>query len=130
VQSAYAAYQSAVVTYQGKVRQAVREVEEALLTLRSVETRQVDAEVSTQGYAEALAATQQRFDQGLASLMELEDARRSALAAESSVLALALERQQAWVALYRAVGGGFEPDSLSTSSPTPTPAPARTNTAL
>lgn len=116
VQSAYAAYQSAVVTYQGKVRQAVREVEEALLTLRSVETRQMDAEVSTRGYAESLAATQQRFDQGLASLMELEDARRSALAAESSVLALALERQQAWVALYRAVGGGFEPDKLSTQA--------------
>jgi outer membrane protein, multidrug efflux system len=117
VQSAYAAYQSAVVTYRGKVRQAVREVEEALLTLHSVETRQVDAEVSTQGYAESLAATQQRFDQGLASLMELEHARRSALAAESSVLTLALERQQAWVTLYRAVGGGFEPDKLASQTP-------------
>lgn len=126
VRSAYAAYQSAVVTYQGKVRQAVREVEEALLTLRSVETRQLDAEVSTQGYTESLTATQQRFDQGLASLMELEDARRSALAAESSVLTLALERQQAWVALYRAVGGGFEPDTLSTQ----TPPLARTDTSL
>ena len=127
VQAAYAGYQSAVVTYQAKVRQAVREVEEALLTLRSVQGRQLDAEVSTQGYAEALAATQQRFDQGLASLMELEDARRSALAAESSVLTLALERQQAWVALYRAVGGGFEPDRLSTPSPTPSPAVTHTD---
>jgi outer membrane protein TolC len=64
--------------------------------------------VSTQGYAESLAATQSRYSQGLANLVELEDARRSALASQSAQLALALERNRAWVALYRALGGGFE----------------------
>ena len=47
--------------------------------------------------------------QGLASLVELEDVRRVALAAESGQIALQLERQRAWVALYRALGGGWEP---------------------
>ena len=113
VVAAQANYEAAVVVYQGKVRHAVREVEQALVNLQSIQARTVDAEVATPAYAQSLAATQGRFDQGLASLMELEDARRSALASESALLTLGLERKRAWVALYRAVGGGFEPDKLT-----------------
>ena len=101
------------MVYRGKVRQAVREVEVALVNLQSTETRTQDAIVSTRGYAETLAATQSRFGQRLASLVELEDARRNALASESAQLALVLERNRAWVALYRALGGGFEPDAVT-----------------
>ena len=111
VKSSEAAYQSAVVAYQGKVRQAVREVEEALVNLNSTASRTGDAAIATQGYAESLAATQTRYAQGMASLVELEDARRNALAAESARLTLALERNRAWVSLYRALGGGFEPNT-------------------
>ncbi len=113
VKSSEANYQAVVVTYQGKVRQAVREVEEALVNLHSTAARTDDARVSAQGYAESLAATQSRFSQGLASLVELEDARRNALASESAQLTLSLERNRAWVALYRALGGGFEPATVT-----------------
>lgn len=116
VTASEANYDAVVSAYRGKVRQAVREVEEALINLASTEARTQDAIVSTKGYAESLAATQSRFGQGLASLVELEDARRNALASESAQLALALERNRAWVALYRAVGGGFEPDLASKSA--------------
>jgi NodT family efflux transporter outer membrane factor (OMF) lipoprotein len=108
VTSAEANYTQAVAVYRGRVRQAVREVEEALVNLQSADARKVDAEVSTTGYAQSLQATQSRYSQGLASLVELEDARRSSLAAQSAQLALALERNRAWVALYRALGGGFD----------------------
>jgi NodT family efflux transporter outer membrane factor (OMF) lipoprotein len=118
VTSAEANYTQAVATYRGKVRQAVREVEEALVNLQSTDARRLDAEVSTQGYAESLAATQNRYTQGMASLVELEDARRAALAAESSRLSLQLERNRAWVALYRALGGGWEP-SQNAAPPAP-----------
>jgi len=111
VTASQANYASAVTAYRAKVRQAVREVEEALVNLHSAEARTQDARVSTQGYAETQAATQTRFGQGLASLVELEDARRNALASESAQLGLALERNRAWVALYRALGGGFEPQA-------------------
>ena len=109
VTSAEANYQTVVTVYRAKVRQAVREVEEALVNLHSANARTQDATVSTQGYAESLAATQSRFGQGLASLVELEDARRNALASESAQLSLSLERNRAWVSVYRALGGGFEP---------------------
>ncbi len=123
VDSARAAYQSAVVAYQGKVRQAVREVEEALVTLQSTEARRADAVVSTQGYAESLAATQTRYDQGLASLVELEDARRNALAAQTAQLNLQLERNRAWVSLYRALGGGWAAPSSTSGGGEPAPQP-------
>lgn len=119
VVAAEAAYTQSVSVYRSKVRQAVREVEEALVNLQSTEARRQDAAVSTAGYAESLAAVQSRYGQGLASLVELEDARRNALAAQSAQLSLALERNRAWVSLYRALGGGFEPDRLSDSQTTP-----------
>jgi NodT family efflux transporter outer membrane factor (OMF) lipoprotein len=113
---AKANYAQAVNAYQSKVRQAVREVEEALVTLESTQARQVDVAVSAKGYADALAGTQARYGQGLASLVELEDVRRVALAAQSGQIALQLERQRAWVALYRALGGGWEPGDGAASS--------------
>ncbi|OGB29465.1 MAG: RND transporter [Burkholderiales bacterium RIFCSPLOWO2_12_FULL_61_40] len=116
VVAAEASYTQAVAIYRAKVRQAVREVEEALVNLQSTDARRLDSEVSTLGYAESLAATQARYGQGLASLVELEDARRLALASQSAQLALALERKRAWVALYRALGGGFEPATVQSAA--------------
>ena len=108
VKSAEAAYRDSVLAYQGKVRQAVREVEEALVNLGSIEARRPDLQISSDGFGKALTLTQARYQQGLASLLELEDARRSALSSQTNLINLKLEQQQAWVALYRAVGGGFE----------------------
>lgn len=110
VAAAQANYAQAVSVYKARVRNAVREVEEALLTLQSVADRQTDVDSAAAGFAQSLAATQTRFDQGLASLMELEDARRQALATQSAQRALELERWRAWIALYRASGGGFAPE--------------------
>ena len=113
VKSSEAAYQASIFSYQAKVRQAVREVEEALITLQSTEARESDAQSSAQGYATSRDATQARYDRGLASLIEVEDARRLALSARSAQVNLQLQRNQAWVALYRASGGGFEPAQAS-----------------
>jgi NodT family efflux transporter outer membrane factor (OMF) lipoprotein len=116
VQAAQARYTEVVSVYRARVRQAVREVEEALVNLHSTESQEADALVATQGYSESLAATQSRFGQGLASLVELEDARRNALSADSALLSLKLQRKLAWVSLYRALGGGFEPQALAESA--------------
>jgi outer membrane protein, multidrug efflux system len=117
-------YQEAVVSYRSQVRQAVREVEDALIKLQSTDARQANAEVSRQGYAQSLAATQVRYDQGLASLMELEEARRVSLASQSGLLGLVLERNLAWVALYRALGGGWDRSTATPEQPTATPSSA------
>ena len=105
--AAVAAYDDAVVQLQAKVRTAVREVEEALVNLASVAARTGDAQAAQQGYKAALDAAQARYRAGLASLVELEDARRTALFAQQNTLALERDRIAAWISLYRAAGGGW-----------------------
>ncbi len=114
VDAAGARYDAAVVSYRASVRQAVREVEEALVNLHSTGEREVDARTALQGYRESFTAMEDRYKNGMASLLELEDARRTRLAAEDTVISLQRERSAALVALYRAAGGGW---SASQQSP-------------
>ena len=108
VDAATADYVAAVNTYRAKVRQAVREVEEALVTLDSTRQREADTRAVRDARLQNLAAAQDRERNGLASTLDVEEARRAVLAAQSDALALQLERKRAWVALYRAAGGGWE----------------------
>jgi len=63
--------------------------------------------LAAMGEAAAFTATEQRWRGGLASAAELEDARRLALAAQSAEVQLQRERIGAWIALYKAAGGGW-----------------------
>lgn len=108
--AAHAAYDDAVLQYQAKVREAVREVEDALVALQSTALREQDARTASAGFEDSLRAAQARFKGGLGSLFELEDARRSALAAQNAVIDLQRERTTAWINLYRALGGGWSAD--------------------
>ncbi|KQQ33872.1 RND transporter [Duganella sp. Leaf126] len=105
--AASARYDAAVVNYRATVRQAVSEVEQAMVNLDSTARRALDASTATQGYRSNFDAVEQRYKNGMASLFELEDARRTRLAAEQNEVTLARERNAAWVALYRAAGGGW-----------------------
>jgi NodT family efflux transporter outer membrane factor (OMF) lipoprotein len=117
VQGAQARYAEAAALYRAKARQAVREVEDALLSLASTGTQQEDAQAAVTGYAASFNATQARFRAGSASLPELEDARRVTLVAQTTLLQLELQRTQAWIALYRALGGGWNADTPLPQTP-------------
>ena len=122
VDAAQARYEEAAALYRARVRQAVREVEEALVNLQSTAARGEDARIAAEGYRASFGGTDARYKSGLASLVELEDARRTRLAAETALLSLQRERAAAWVALYRAMGGGWTPglgESAKASSAQP-----------
>jgi outer membrane protein, multidrug efflux system len=104
---AQANYFEAATVYRAKVRSAVREVEDALVQLQSLGVRQQDAGVSVEGFDASYRATLARFKGGLASLFELEDARRSAVQAQVASIDLQREQVNTWIALYRASGGGW-----------------------
>jgi NodT family efflux transporter outer membrane factor (OMF) lipoprotein len=118
VEAAKVRYDAAVTTYKARVRQAVREVEQALVNLDSTAARTRDAQASLEGYQVAFRAAEDRYKNGMGSLLELEDARRTYLAAQNGVVSLERERNSAWVGLYRAAGGGW--------TPAPTPSVAST----
>ena len=108
VTAAKARYNAAAVSYRGQVRQAVSEVEQALTTLASSSERRPDAQNAAVGYKRSLEATQALWSGGLASQLDLENSRRTALASELALVTLEQERMAAWIQLYRAAGGGWD----------------------
>ncbi|CAN7384570.1 efflux transporter outer membrane subunit [Variovorax paradoxus] len=115
--AAKARYTEAVSLYRANVRQAVREVEEALVNLEATDARAADADAAVKNYQASFDATQARYQSGLASLFELEDSRRTLFAAQTARVSLQRERTEAWVALYRSMGGGWtRPESPSMTS--------------
>ena len=107
LEAAKARYEEVAGKYRGTVRQAVREVEEALVNLKSYADRNDDTAAAAEGYRASFTGTEARYKAGLASLVELEESRRTLLSAQSSVISLGRAERSAWVALYRALGGGW-----------------------
>ena len=116
VVAARARYDEAVSAYRGLIRGAVREVESALITLDSSAHRVQDTSISVEGFEASLKAADARFRGGLGSLFDLEDARRSALVANSTLIELQSEQVAAWINLYRALGGGWSPEPAATTT--------------
>jgi NodT family efflux transporter outer membrane factor (OMF) lipoprotein len=107
VDAARARYDAAVAAFRGKLRGAVREVEEALVQLQSTAASEQDARIALEGYDASYRGAEARFRGGLSSLFDLEDARRTALLAQRQLTDLQHDRVIAWIALYRALGGGW-----------------------
>ena len=118
--AAKARYEEAAALLRARARQAVREVEEALVNLQAATDRTASADTAAEGYRRALEGTQARYDAGLANLIALEDVRRTALASETARVNLRRERMAAWIALYRAAGGGWQADAAAPDTIRPT----------
>lgn len=126
IDAAKAQYAAAAAQYRQKARDAVREVEQALVRLDAAGQREADLRQAAAGYQQAFSATRSRYLAGLAEPLELEEVSRLALAADTNLAAWQHEQAAAWVALYRAVGGGWQAGS---SVPTQTTTPIAQNQA-
>ena len=114
--AAHARYQASAVVYAARLREAIREVESALVALESAANRDISVLTAAEGFASAYAAVNERYTHGAASLFELEDARRNLIEAERAVVSLHRDRIAAWIDLYRAVGGGWSADMANNSN--------------
>jgi multidrug efflux system outer membrane protein len=119
VDSAQAAYDLALANYRSALRSAVKEVETALVNLDGAARRSHDARSAAERYRRYFTAVQADWRAGRSSLMTLEEARRSALSAETTLMTLQRDQVRDWVALYKALGGGWTADTVqaATSSP-------------
>lgn len=107
VDAAHARADEMLAVYKGKTLRAVREVEESLVRLDSAAKREADANSALTGYQQFLNATEARIKVGAGNLPELEDARRAVVGAQGIAVGVQRERLQAWISLYKAVGGGW-----------------------
>lgn len=107
VASAEASYDAAFAAWRQGVRTAIKEVEQALVALDRTARQAEQATRATRDYQSYLRATEAKWRAGMDNLLTLEQARRSALSAEVQELTLQRERVQAWISLYKALGGGW-----------------------
>ena len=108
IRAAQARFDDAARQYESKVRQAIREVEEALVQTHFNRQRLEQVRSARQALERALGASTRRVDVGLDSRQALEEARRAVIDIRISELALIREGLIAGVSLYRAAGGGWE----------------------
>jgi outer membrane protein TolC len=106
--AATASYEAAQVAYNATLRRAVSEVEQALVAQNALQLRRQQAAATLDAMRQADQAAQQSLRAGLSSGNAAQDARRQWLGAQSAAVALQLEQLNAAVALYVALGGGFD----------------------
>ncbi|RON52274.1 hypothetical protein BK666_02570 [Pseudomonas frederiksbergensis] len=116
VDSAKANYDSALALYRQTLRTSVMEVEQSLVRLDAARRREVEVERSTAGYRESYAAIDRNWQAGSVSLLDRETARRLALTSEIELITLQQDQVRYWIALYKALGGGWQADHPQTAS--------------
>ena len=108
VRSAAAAYDVAVAAYKSGVLDAIAEVETALVRIDSTRRRIGDATVAARNYRAYFDAVDTNWKAGGANLLDREEARRSAQSAEVSLIEIRRDSVRFWIALYKALGGGWD----------------------
>jgi outer membrane protein, multidrug efflux system len=79
-----------------------------MLRLDAATQKQAQAEAAIKDFQAYLAAAQTRYRVGVGNLIELQDARRQTIAAQLSLIQLRRDRNLQWIALYKALGGGWD----------------------
>lgn len=110
VDAARARLAAAQALWHERALAAVREVEEALVRLDAAQQRLDDARLAVQGYETFLAAANTQWEVGAGSLLDLEQARRNAQGARAALVQTQREQVVGWLALYKAIGGGWQAD--------------------
>ncbi|VVD90571.1 efflux transporter outer membrane subunit [Pandoraea cepalis] len=101
----------AVVSYERAIQTAFAEVDDALAA-QGLLSRQFQAQKRvSDGERERLRLAHHRYTNGVASYLELLDAQRSAFHAAQQLIDVKQRVLVNHVALYRALGGGWQPES-------------------
>lgn len=99
----------AVADYEKTIQTAFREVADALAA-RDYLGEQVQAQSSiVDAQADRLKLLQLRFEQGIASSLDVLDAQRELFSAQQTLVQVRQQRSGSAVDLYRALGGGLQP---------------------
>ena len=109
VKSAQADFDAAVASYRSGVLDAVSEIETALVRVDSTQRQISDAAIAARNYRSYFNSIDSNWSAGGASLLDREDARRSAQSAEISLIETRRDAIRYWIQLYKALGGGWSP---------------------
>lgn len=113
----YAKYEQAFANYRKKIINAVQEVENALVRINAANLQVSSAQAAEKNYQEYFDAYNQKYNLGWANLLDLEVVRVTLLSSKETLAAAKLEQVEAWIALYKAVGGSWVVDNKIATFP-------------
>jgi multidrug efflux system outer membrane protein len=110
IKAAGARYEEAYANYEQAVLLALEDVENALSDYSRERRRQEHLAAAARASVLAADLATQRFDAGISDFLTTLDANRTALEAEDLLASSQTRAGTALVALYKALGGGWETD--------------------
>lgn len=109
VDTAAARRDQAAFAYQRAALTAFREVEDSLAAVTRLRDQRTALQAQRAALAEALRHATNRYQAGYSTYLEQLDAQRALLGVELSLAQTLADQLNALVALYQAMGGGWEP---------------------
>jgi outer membrane protein TolC len=106
-----AAFEQARLDYESAVLVALREVEDALVSLAGDRERVERLQTAAQAAANAELLARQRYQGGLIDFATVLETQRSLLSAQDSLASARVALATDHVQLYKALGGGWLPDA-------------------
>jgi multidrug efflux system outer membrane protein len=115
--AAQARFEQAAAQYQKAALNSYREVANALVTVRKLSEARVELENGVKALRNASALSRSRYDAGLASYLEILNADQQLFDQELQLAQVRGEEMRSFVELYRALGGGWQPEAGATATP-------------
>ena len=112
VDQATALQKQAVATYQNTLETAFTEVSDALVNNQQYREQETLAQSKERTTANILRVAQNRYEAGYTSYLEVLDAQRSHNEASQALVQSRQNTLTASVALFKALGGGWKPDTV------------------
>jgi len=106
-----AALDQASLAYKAVVLTALKEVEDALVALRGDRDRLLRLQSAAGAAANASLMARQRYGSGLVDFQTVLETQRTQLSTQDSVASAGVDLGADHVRLYKALGGGWNPDS-------------------
>jgi multidrug efflux system outer membrane protein len=105
----------ALISYEGSIRTAFREVNDALISVRKSSEQEAALQASEVSARKALQVSENRYKYGYSAYLEVLDSQRIHNEVALAVIRSRQNRLVATVDLFKALGGGWEPESLRRS---------------
>ena len=115
LESTQVARKIAVAQYEKTVQTAFREVADALASRAALVDQLQATQAQATAEADRFRLADLRYKNGIASYLDVLDAQRALFATQQAVAQIALAQQQNEVALYRALGGGWQTPAFASA---------------
>jgi multidrug efflux system outer membrane protein len=109
----------AVAQYEKAIQAAFREVADALAVRATLGVQLLAQQAQSAAEAARFKLSELRYQNGIASQLDLLDAQRSLFAAQQAVVQTRLLQLQNQVTLYKTLGGGWKEAAQTTAAKTP-----------